>query len=367
MDTKKLRKGITTGSCAAAAAKACALALFEGELLEVLSVRTPKGEVLEITTELVSFEKGRAHFFVKKDSGDDPDVTNGIEIHCIGVRSEEPGIHLETGKGIGIVTKPGLYVEVGQPAINPKPREMILENVREVVPKEQGIRLILSVPEGEEIAKKTYNPRLGILGGISILGTSGIVEPMSEDAIMGTIYLELRGKRALGAERAILVPGNYGESFMCREFGYSSDEIIKISNYVGFSLKACVELGYKEVLLAGHAGKMVKVAGGIWNTHSSICDSRMEILTAYLALLGMARGGLEKIMNAITTEEAIQVIRTENETFMKVFQTLANKGEEKAEIYSGNNLKVGIILFSMKELLAIGVNGKRMVEEEVSG
>ncbi len=365
MTGRKLRKGITTGSCAAAAAKAATLALFTGEILEKVEVTTPKNVELVIGTTLAEMESQFACFYVVKDSGDDPDVTNGIEIYCRAEKLKEPGVVLIGGKGVGTVTRPGLYVEVGQPAINPKPREMIVRSVQEVLPEGMGVRIIISIPKGEELAEKTYNPRLGIVGGISILGTSGIVEPMSEEAIKDTIYLELRAKRAGGAERAILVPGNYGETFLIREYGMQAEEIVKISNYVGFALKSCVELGYKEVLLAGHAGKLVKVAAGIWNTHSSISDTRMEVLTAYLALRGMTTIFLEKVMRSVTTEEAIKVIREAGEPYMEVFKTLADKAEERSMCYVQDELRVGIIIFSMKELLAVGENGISMVEEGI--
>ena len=212
-DGKKLRRGITTGSCASAAAKAAVIALFTGNQLNEVVVTTPKGKELTIPVSVLKVGAGSASFFVIKDSGDDPDITNKAEIHCLAEETSVPGVVLVGGKGVGVVTKPGLSVEVGEAAINPKPREMIIREASEVLPIGKGVRITVSVPMGEKLAQKTYNPRLGIIGGISILGTSGIVEPMSEDAIKDTIYLELKAKRFIGAERAILVPGNYGESF----------------------------------------------------------------------------------------------------------------------------------------------------------
>ena len=366
---KRLRRGITTGSCASAAAKAAVVALFTGNQLEEIVVTTPKGKELTIPVSVLKVEAGSASFFVIKDSGDDPDITNGAEIHCLAEETSVPGVVLLGGKGVGVVTKPGLSVEVGEAAINPKPREMIIREASEVLPVGKGVRITVSVPLGEKLAKKTYNPRLGIIGGISILGTSGIVEPMSEEAIKDTIYLELKAKRFIGAERAILVPGNYGESFCKKEFGIESEDIVKISNYVGFALKSCQELGFKEVILAGHLGKLVKVAAGIWNTHSNVSDTRMEVLTAYLALMEMDIKYLRKVMDSVTTEEAIIIIKDADssetrgfgEAYSNVFKTLANKAEERCRTYTHEELRIGIVLFSMKELLAIGEIASSMV------
>ena len=372
---KKLRRGITTGSCASAAAKAAVMAVFFGDCPSEVEVITPKGVALTIPVSLLEMGDGKASFFVTKDSGDDPDITNGAEIHVLAEETNTPGIQLFGGKGVGVVTKPGLYVEVGQAAINPKPREMIIKAAEEALPTGKGAKITISVPMGEKLAEKTYNPRLGIEGGISILGTSGIVEPMSEEAIKDTIFLELKAKKAQGAERPILVPGNYGETFCQKEFGILPEETVKISNFVGFAMNSCVELGFKEALLVGHSGKLVKVAAGIWNTHSSYSDTRMEVLTAYLALMGMEKGFLERVMKAITTEDAIQIIKEADELevlnvlkeqkdeqkFIKVFKTLADKAEERCGMYAHGELKVGIVIFSMKELLAIGNNAEKMV------
>ncbi|ATW28125.1 cobalt-precorrin-5B (C(1))-methyltransferase CbiD [Candidatus Formimonas warabiya] len=347
---KKLRTGYTTGSCAAAAAKGAARMLFSGEKIDRVEIDTPKGWKLNLDLKEACFEDTTARCSVIKDAGDDPDVTDGIEVFAQAKKIAGTDIVISAGPGIGKVTRPGLLVPVGMPAINPVPRGMIMQEVKKVLPDGAGVEIELSIPQGEEIARKTFNPRLGIVGGISVLGTTGIVEPMSEEALKDTIALELRCRQAAGKNKVILVPGSYGERFCEQWLGIPREETVKMSNYLGFALEKCAELGFKKVILAGHLAKLVKPAGGIFYTHSRVSDTRMEILTAYLAVMGMTTEYLRKIMDCITTEEALPIIDAAG--FQDVYRIIAEKCAQRCGTYIYGNLDIGVVLFSMKELLA---------------
>ena len=314
-DTKKLRKGFTTGTCAAAAAGGAALLLLsEGsQLPDKIPVITPKGIKLCLQAEESRLEDQGASALccVKKDSGDDPDVTDGALIWARAelLPQQEEQILIKGGTGVGRVTKPGLACNVGEAAINPVPRAMIKEAVSHVMRTfgyEGSLNIEISVPQGEELAKKTFNPKLGITGGISILGTSGIVEPMSEQALIDTIKVDINVARASGARYLVLTPGNYGERFL-RETRAAGDlSYVKCSNFIGDALDYAAEQDLEGVLLVGHIGKLVKVAAGIMNTHSKYGDRRMETLAEHLKQLGADASELKE---CVTTEDAVRLIR----------------------------------------------------------
>ena len=309
---KKLRSGFTTGSCAAAAAKAAAWMLLAGTEKSNISIITPKGaafdaEILEIKRTADSVKCA-----VRKDGGDDPDVTTGALIFAEVSLSDENGIRLDGGEGVGRVTRPGLDQPVGEAAINSVPRAMIKQEVAQVAEAygyDGGFDVIISVPGGDAIAARTFNPRLGIEGGISIIGTSGVVEPMSEQAILDTIRVELRQQKAEGCKAAFISPGNYGLDFMKETYGMDLDRSVKCSNYIGLTVDMIKELGFESMLLTGHAGKLVKVAGGIMNTHSREADCRMEIIAAAAAKEGADTGLILGILECLTTEEAFAKLR----------------------------------------------------------
>ena len=262
-DGKKLRLGYTTGSCAAAASKAAAFMLLTGRRKEKIGLITPKGIGLDIDIKDIRIEEDRVSCSVEKDSGDDPDITRGSLVTATVSRIPEKEIIIDGGKGVGRVTKPGLDQPVGAAAINSVPRQMIRENLEEVcrhTDYEGGLSVVISVDNGEELAKKTFNPRLGIIGGISILGTTGIVEPMSEQALVDTIRVELRQRKESGYEHVLLTPGNYGSDYI--KMGLNIDPAIAVmtSNFIGDSIDFCKELGFKSALLVGHIGKLVKIA-----------------------------------------------------------------------------------------------------------
>lgn len=314
-----MRYGFTTGSCAAAAAKAAAYMLLSGRQKNTITIETPKeipytADVLEITRG----EKA-VQCAVRKDGGDDPDITSGALIYAkvsltehTRTQATDTRIHIDGGIGVGRVTKPGLDQPVGNAAINHVPREMITKEVLEVcrlLDYRGSLSVEISVPEGEEIAKQTFNPRLGIVGGISILGTSGIVEPMSNQALLDTIKVELNQRRAEGMDHVAVAPGNYGLDFMKNTYGYDLDRSVKCSNFIGATIDMAAEMGFQKMLLTGHIGKLIKVAGGIMNTHSKEGDCRMELLTAFAIHEGVSAGVADQILGCVTTEEAVRLLR----------------------------------------------------------
>lgn len=327
-DGKALRMGYTTGSCATAAAKAAAWMLLTGKRKENISILTPKGITLNLTVQEITMAEDFARCAIAKDSGDDPDVTNGALIFAE-VRRTESGITIDGGFGVGRVTKPGLDQPMGNAAINSTPRRMISENLREVMEAcdyKGGLSVIISVPLGEELAKKTFNPRLGIEGGISILGTTGIVEPMSEKALVETIRTELSQKRALGQDYIMLTPGNYGSDFIRDTLGIDPKTAVQISNFVGDSLDICRELGFTGILLVGHIGKLVKLAGNMMNTHSKYGDCRMEIMASHGAKSGASKEAATQILGSVSCDEAVRILKDEGvweETAVSVMTAIA--------------------------------------------
>lgn len=346
---RKLRYGYTTGSCAAAAAKAAAFMLLSGREIPYVELMTPKQIPLHLEVLDISRTADTVSCAIQKDGGDDPDVTNGIRIYAQIQKTEETGILIDGGTGVGRVTKPGLEQPVGAAAINKVPRQMIKENVEEICGQfgySRGLSVIISIPEGEALADRTFNPRLGIVGGISVLGTSGIVEPMSEQALIDTIRVEIRQKLANGMKYLLIVPGNYGIDFL-EQYGHglNLDDAVKCSNFVGEALDAAVEFGAKGVLLIGHIGKFVKLAGGIMNTHSHNADARMELLTVHAALLGAPVPVLEHMMESVTTDDALKYLQEIGLT-EPVMERLMERMEFYVNQRAQNKLELGVITFS---------------------
>lgn len=308
---KKLRFGYTTGSCAAAACKGAAGILLGKEQRETVELMTPKGILLSLRLEEIKQEKNAVTCAVRKDGGDDPDTTNGLMIFARVEKKAEAGIHLDGGIGVGRVTRPGLSQKIGEAAINPVPRAMILKAAEEICLKygyEGGLTITIFVPEGEETAKKTFNPRLGIVGGISILGTSGIVEPMSEAALIESIRVEMRQRHAQGEEYLLATPGNYGADYLREHMTLPYEKNIKCSNYVGETIDMAVDMGVKGILFVAHIGKFVKLASGIMNTHSHSADARMETIVSNAIRAGAPLECAKKILEGTTTDEALDIL-----------------------------------------------------------
>ena len=367
---EKLRHGFTTGSCAAAAAKAATYMLFAGGVKNKISIETPKG--IPFDAEILNIEKAwdRVKCGVEKDGGDDPDVTTGLIIYAEVTSCEEAVVHISGGEGIGLVTKPGLDQQVGNHAINSVPREMIEKEVGEVLAYLDpgcGVNVVISAPGGEEVALKTFNPRLGIEGGISILGTSGIVEPMSDEAIIETIRVELRQKRSEGFDKISMSPGNYGLDFMKSQYDFDLDKSVKCSNFIGKACDALVEYDFKKMLLVGHAGKLVKIAGGIMNTHSKEADGRMEILAAALLREGGNAELARRVLESNTTDEAFGILKEEDAALMGA---VGKRIAEDIVYYLNKRVKgeveIECIMFS-KELGLLGQSeGAESLLEELS-
>ena len=346
-DGKRLRMGYTTGSCAAAAAKAAAWMLLSGRRKETIRLMTPKGVELTLAVRDIRLSPDCVSCAIQKDSGDDPDTTRDTLIYAEVRKTEDAGIIIDGGQGVGRVTKPGLDQPVGAAAINSVPRRMIGENVSEVcalLGYSGGLRVVISAPEGEMLAKKTFNPRLGIVGGISILGTTGIVEPRSEQALVDTIRVELRQRRESGADYVLLSPGNYGADYMRAAMGIDPATAVMTSNFIGDTLEMCRELDFRGALLIGHIGKLVKLAGGMWNTHSRYGDCRMDILAACAAAEGLHGAAAEELLQCATCDDALRLLK-ENDCFDAVLRRLAARIGTMMQYKSGE-METGAILFS---------------------
>lgn len=363
-DGKRLRRGFTTGSCAAAAATAAAQMLMTGEIVEMVQIQTPGGPVYNaqiLDAEILekAWPSGRkrtsCRCAVLKDGGDDPDITTGTRIVAEVSLSDEPGITIDGGAGIGRVTKPGLDQPVGQAAINRIPRQMIAENVGKILREWQnmrnapkGLHVVISAPDGEAIAEKTFNPKLGIVGGISILGTTGIVEPMSDRAIVETIRAQMRVQKAQGRRYVIAAPGNYGLAFLQEQHNLDESNAVQISNFVGEAVEMAADLGFEGFLLAGHIGKLVKVAGGAPNTHSKYGDRRMETLWEMAAVFCPEenRESLRKeILECVMTDAALEVLDSHG-LKEKTAQEMARRICANLVQWSGGRLRAETIVFS---------------------
>lgn len=360
VDGKKLRRGFTTGTTAAAAAKAAALYLLRGEAEDTVDIHVFSGQCIKIKVESCVLDgEGAAVATVQKYGGDDQDVTNGCMLRAKVSRTEGETVEIVGGEGVGRVTRNGLKIEPGRPAINPKPLELIEQSVRPIAGG-QGLRIEISVEDGEALAAKTFNPRLGIEGGISILGTTGIVEPMSEEAFKSSLREELQVKRA---EILAYTFGNMGEKSLM-ELGIPANKICICSNFVGYMLREGAALGVSKVLLAGHIGKLVKLSGGIFHTHSHVADAKNEIIAANLALLGAPTELIEQVMNCITAEESIEYIRLAG--YEKVFDLLADKAAQKAGQHTYGQSTVEVIMFDLKNNIICRSRGAEAMAERLA-
>ena len=347
-NNKKMRFGYTTGTCAAAAAGAAAKMLLSGEIISHIPICTPKGIALDLEVHNITMEADQVCCSVKKDAGDDPDMTNGVHVFASVKRNSGGQILLDGGIGVGRVTKKGLEQPVGNAAINKVPRSMILREVEEICSKydyEGGLTIIISVPEGVEIAKKTFNPRLGIEGGISILGTTGIVEPMSESALIKSIEVEMRQKVETGSRYLLVTPGNYGLTYLKDHMELPWKENMKCSNYVGETVDLALSMGVEGILFVSHIGKFVKVAAGIMNTHSRCADGRAEILAANGLRAGISPETARKVLDTVTTDEALALIKEDGklrETMKEITDRISYYLHHRAY----DRMKLGAVIYS---------------------
>ncbi|HFQ8777267.1 TPA: cobalt-precorrin-5B (C(1))-methyltransferase CbiD [Clostridioides difficile] len=399
IDGKKYRRGYTTGSCATGASKAAVYMLITKNRINTINIDTPKGIPLSLKVDNINISDTFVECSIKKDGGDDIDATHTMDIYAraeivskndknkeyltlkdidgLSNNSESQSelykfIRVYGGIGIGVVTKKGLSVDVGKPAINPTPlkminheiRNLIGDNFESILGNNKVLKITIFAPQGEAVAKKTFNPRLGIVGGISIIGTTGIVEPMSDEGWKKSLSIELQMKKEQGLDKIILVPGNHGEQFIREKLNLDIKYVVRTSNFIGYMIKEAQRIGYKKILIAGHIGKFIKISAGIFNTHSKVADARSEILVANLALMGATYEFLNKINQCLTTEEAVELIN--NSEYRQVYNILSNKCRERVKQYlneDSDDIDVEVIIFSMdKSLLGKSDNTDDLVE-----
>ena len=372
---KRLRGGYTTGACVAAGAKAAALYMQDSLMADVVEITALDGTRLMIPIKKIErLDDGRLpegalppviRAEVVKDAGDDPDITNGTSVFVTltlarseddlkavpGVSVRHENILFEAGEGIGHATKPGLSLSVGEPAINPGPRQLVHNSLLEAFGSPRPCRVRIDIPAGRELAKKTLNPVLGIEGGISIIGTTGVLRPMSEEAFKESVVPQIKVARAAGFDTQIFVPGKIGER-IAASWGLPEAGMVQTSNFIGYMLEAAAEIGLKRILLFGHIGKLAKVAAGVFHTHNRVGDARLEVLAAYSGAMGMPGEGIERILGAVTTEEALPVIGEYG--LEKVYEVIAARASYRAERLIFNKVQVGTVLVTLQgELLGM--------------
>ena len=353
---KLLRCGYTTGTCAALGAAGAARLLLTGKAPESVGLRTPKGIVVEVAPIYCRKTAAGAQCAIRKDGGDDVDVTTGLPVIAdITLLPDAPGqVTIDGGPGVGRVTKPGLDQPVGEAAINHVPRQMIaeaLEREAENAAYTGGFAVTISIEGGAETAKHTFNPHIGVEGGLSILGTSGIVEPMSQQAILDTIQLEmnqaaLRAKNASGPRRLVLAPGNYRLDYLASALPqFERFPVVKTSNFIGDTLDMAATAKFEEVLLVGHVGKLCKLAAGVMNTHSHTADGRAEVFCAHAALCGAAHEVCAALMDAATTDACLDILDGA-QLRAPVLESILAAIQMHLDRRAGGAFRVGAVLFS---------------------
>lgn len=343
--SKPMRNGITTGTCAAAAAKAAILS-WKGMAIEQVDVATPQGRILTVPIADAGANEKSGWAKVIKDAGDDPDITNGVSIEAVVEMRLQSGIEIMAGEGVGAVTKPGLSVPVGQPAVNPGPRIMIEKAVSESLPPGWGAVVTITIPRGVELAKRTLNPALGIVGGLSIIGTTGIVEPMSEEAFKNSLTPQVNMVKALGYDSIVFAPGKIGQDIAVNRYKLPGETVVQTSNFIGHMLEFAAAQGMKQVLLFGHLGKVVKIAAGVFHTHNRVADARLETMAAYAGAVGASQQAIRDILACTTTEAAMTVI-TEHQ-LESVYPVLADRASQRACRYVFGDLSVGTVIVTMQ-------------------
>lgn len=376
---KELRSGYTTGACAAAGAKA-AILYKQGEYCEQVRITALDGTPLDIPIKNIEEASTGVTVEVVKNSGDDPDITNGCSVFTTVRMTNSGGIVYKAGVGIGHVTKAGLSVPVGEPSINPGPRKLIAQEIYKamgiVVDKVADIPLekvfsasftdvncevTISIPAGVELCKKTLNPILGVEGGISVIGTTGVLRPMSEEAFKNSLVPQIEVARVAGFETQIFVPGKIGERIAVK-WGLPVAAMIQTSNFIGHMLEAAADRDLKGILLFGHIGKLAKVAAGCFHTHNRVGDGRLECMAAYSAAEGMPAEGVQRILSANTTEDALPVI--EEYGLQRVYEVIAHRASIRAERFIFGKVPVGTVLVTLQgQLLGMDERAKQMVAE----
>ena len=363
---KQLKGGYTTGACLAAGARAAAMLLQGEDPGDKVDITALDGTPLQIPIHSVEMLPDAARVEIVKDAGDDPDITNGTSVFVtfrfLTLEQLKPvagrsvvyeQILFEAGQGIGHATKPGLSLAVGEPAINPGPRQLVYNSVRDIV-GDKPCMVRVDIPAGRELAAKTLNPVLGIEGGISVIGTTGVLRPMSEEAFKNSLIPQIEVAKAAGFTTQIFVPGKIGER-IASSWGLPKEAMVQTSNFIGFMLEAAADRGLEKILLFGHIGKLAKVAAGVFHTHNRVGDARLEVLAAYSASMGMPAEGVRRILQAVTTEEALPVI--EEYGLASVYEVIAARASYRAERFLFNRLQVGTVLVTLQGKL-LGMDDK---------
>lgn len=345
MKSYQMRSGYTTGSCATAGMKAALTALVEGKYLKYTTIQSPQLEDIIVPISKVEvIDENLAKAIVIKDAGDDPDITNGAEIHTIVRLTKESGLKFKAGIGVGHITKKGLALPVGEPAINPGPRKMMDLVYQSFSGEVSGVEVTVAVPKGVELARKTLNETLGIVGGISIIGTTGIVKPMSEEGFKNSLVPQLQVIKEEGFNEVVLVPGRIGH-MVAKKLGYDSKQLAETSNFIGFMLEQAVRIGFKNILIVGHIGKLIKLSSGSFHTHNRMSDARLETLAAYAGLFGAKQKTIKSILESTTTEAVLPIIADNN--LDEVYRYAANRAVIRAERYVHNEAKIAVVMSAL--------------------
>ena len=363
---KQLKGGYTTGACLAAGAKAGAMIMQGEDPGDRVDIVALDGTPLQIPIASVELLAHGVKVEIIKDAGDDPDITNGTSVFItfsfLAQEQLQPvygqsilykQILFEAGQGIGHATKPGLSLAVGEPAINPGPRQLVYNSIKDII-GDKACLVRVDIPAGKELATKTLNPVLGIEGGISVIGTTGVLRPMSEEAFKNSLVPQIEVAKAAGFTTQIFVPGKIGER-IATSWGLPTEAMVQTSNFIGFMLEAGADHGLERILLFGHIGKLAKVAAGVFHTHNRVGDARLEVLAAYSAAQGMPAEGVQRILQAVTTEEALPVI--EEYGLQSVYQVIAARASYRAERLLFNRLQVGTVLVTLQGKL-LGMDEK---------
>lgn len=363
---KQLKGGYTTGACLAAGAKAGAMIMQGEDPGDRVDIVALDGTPLQIPIASVELLAHGVKVEIIKDAGDDPDITNGTSVFITfsfltqeqlqpvyGQSILYQQILFEAGQGIGHATKPGLSLAVGEPAINPGPRQLVYNSIKDII-GDKACLVRVDIPAGTELATKTLNPVLGIEGGISVIGTTGVLRPMSEEAFKNSLVPQIEVAKAAGFTTQIFVPGKIGER-IATSWGLPTEAMVQTSNFIGFMLEAGADHGLERILLFGHIGKLAKVAAGVFHTHNRVGDARLEVLAAYSAAQGMPAEGIQRILQAVTTEEALPVI--EEYGLQSVYQVIAARASYRAERLLFNRLQVGTVLVTLQGKL-LGMDEK---------
>ena len=354
-----LKYGITTGATAAAAAKAAATAIVSAPVDRVV-IPTPIGIRFELPVKASKkLSTNSATATVVKDAGQDIDATDKMDITATVKLTDDGKITIKSGEGVGVVTKAGLQVPIGEGAINPVPRAMITEAVKEVLPAGKGAEVTISAPEGAHIAKKTMNDKLGIKGGVSILGTTGVVKPLSLEACRRSMVPQIDVAIAKGYKRIIFVPGSIGERIAKEKFGAPEDAIVQTCDFVGYMLDKAAEKGVKEIIFIGHSGKLVKVAARLFNTHHKMGDARNEVVASYAGAAGATQKTIKELLEANTTDEATEILRQVN-LVEPTYDLIAERVHKQVSDRVENKIKFSVVIVAMDgKVLGMDQNAKR--------